>query len=122
MRRASLALAAILAPAPAAARFECRVEVVAAQGTPAPDRSAAARAAFRAWESAAAARFGHPYRWLLAQELPGQPEMARDGAGFVARARAHPCMALSGPLACGPHTTAEAAQRAGCPVFVPLGR
>lgn len=124
MRAAVLALAAGLAPAPAAARFECRVEVVAAVGAPAPDRTAAARAAFRAWEEAAAARFGRPYRWLLAQELPDQPEIAPQGAGFVAIARAHPCIALpdtpGGP--CAGQTEPRAAQAAGCAVFHPLGR
>jgi hypothetical protein len=124
MRAAAWALVALLAPSPAAARFECRVEVVAATGTPAPDRAAAGRAAFRAWEAAASARFGRPYRWLLAQELPDQPEIAAQGGGFVAIARAHPCIAAPGTPAgaCAGQTEARAAEAAGCAVFHPLGR
>jgi hypothetical protein len=117
----TLALALALAAGPAWARFECRVQVVVAAGSVQPDARSAGRAAFRAWE-AEAARLGRPYRWLLAQELPGQPEIAARGAVFTAVARAHPCIATADPLPCGPHPTPEAAAAAGCPFFVPLGR
>jgi len=117
------ALAASIPALPARAQFECRVAVVVATGAPQPDRSAAARAAFRAWE-VAAAPLGHPYRWLLARELPGQPEFATTGQGLVATVRAHPCIVGRGapPAACGTHADPEAARSAGCAVFFPLGR
>jgi hypothetical protein len=118
----ALALASLNGGAgPAWARLECQVMEVAAAGAVQPDRLGAARAAFRAWEGEAA-RLGRPYRWLLARELPGQPEIAANGAGFLATARAYPCIATTAPLPCGPFPTLRSATDAGCPVFVPLGR
>lgn len=129
----ALALVAALATGgPARASFQCRTQALTASAGPVPDRAEADRAARRAWEAAAHHAFGHPYRWVLAEHLPGSPEIAASPGGYTATVRAHPCIVLAPgtapalprglPAICGAHPDLGRARGGGCPFFYPLRR